>query len=281
MMQTFVKCILVGAIAIPVLGADKNPPPPKVPKLDIRFMHKGFKTDPENFVVVCNSAAMTVARFFPKRKFDPILILKADHRYPVKLDLRGPKGESRVMLAVGNGWAWSQIAYQFSHEFTHILINEGRPRSGPNHWINEAFCEAVSYHAIRQMSKEWATHPPYPNWRDFAKHHGTYADNLTRKEKARPEDMEFKAWFQKNEKVLRLGKRYPKYQLYKFVSYQFYQVIKEDPSQLAAIGLLNNGLQDSGVGTKEYLARWKTVLPALHKPFADKIARVFGYTLPK
>ena len=280
-MNHLIKTILISLIAFTGFSADKVLPPPKVPKLDIRFLHKGFKTDPENFVVVCNSAAMTVARFFPKRKFKPILILKADNGYPVKLDRRGPNGESQVMLSIGNGWAWSQIAYQFSHEFTHILINEDRPRSGPNHWINEAFCEAVSYHAIRQMSKEWTAHPPYPNWRSFAKHHGTYVDNLTKKEKARPDGMEFKVWFKENENALRLGKRYPKYNLYKFVSYQFYQIIKKDPSQLAAIIHLNDGLQNPGMSTRNYLARWKSALPAGHKAFADQIAAVFGISLPK
>ena len=92
--------------------------------------------------------------------------------------------------------------------------------------------------------------------------------------------MEFTAWFRKNEKALRLGKRYPKYDLYKYPAYQFYQIIKEDPKQLEALAFLNFGLRNSGISTRQYLARWKTVLPARHKPFADKIGAVFGYSLP-
>ena len=272
--------LLYGILSLPLAGAN-NPPPPKVPKLDIRLVHQGYKTNPENFVVVCNSAAMAIARYYPKRTFKPILIPKADNGFPVKLDQQGPKGESQVMLSISDGYVWNQIAYQFAHEFTHILINEAQPRAGPNHWINEAFCEVASYQALKQMAKEWESHPPYSNWKGYAKHHSSYADKYLGKEKARPEDMDFKVWFKKNEAALRLGKRHPKYGLYKYPAYQFYQIIKEDPSQLGALAYLNYGLTHSGISTKEYLARWKYVLPPGHKPFADKVAGVFGYSLSK
>ncbi len=272
--------LLYGILSLPLAGAN-NPPPPKVPKLDIRLVHQGYKTNPENFVVVCNSAAMAIARYYPKRTFKPILIPKADNGFPVKLDQQGPKGESQVMLSISDGYVWNQIAYQFAHEFTHILINEGQPGAGPNHWINEAFCEVASYQALKQMAKEWESHPPYSNWKGYAKHHSSYADKYLGKEKARPEDMDFKVWFKKNEAALRLGKRHPKYGLYKYPAYQFYQIIKEDPSQLGALAYLNYGLTHSGISTKEYLARWKYVLPPGHKPFADKVAGVFGYSLSK
>ena len=273
--------LLFCLLSIPLFGADKNPPPPTEPKLDIRLTHKGFKTDPENFVVVCNSAAMAIARYYPNRAFKPILIPKADNGFPVNLDQRGPKGESQIMLSISDGWGWAQIAYQFSHEFTHILVNEGQPGAGPNHWINEAFCEAVSYQALKQMAKDWASHPPYPNWKGYAKHHSSYADKYLGKDKVKPEGMEFKVWFKKNEEALRLGKRYPKYGLYKNVSYHFYQIIKEDPAQLGAIAFLNVGLRNPGISTHQYLARWKTVLPAKHKRFADQVAAAFDYSLPK
>ena len=272
--------LLYGILSLALAGAN-NPPPPKVPKLDIRLVHQGYKTNPENFVVVCNSAAMAIARYYPKRTFKPILIPKADNGFPVKLDQQGPKGESQVMLSISDGYVWNQIAYQFAHEFTHILINEGQPGAGPNHWINEAFCEVASYQALKQMAKEWESHPPYSNWKGYAKHHSSYADKYLGKEKARPEDMDFKVWFKKNEAALRLGKRHPKYGLYKYPAYQFYQIIKEDPSQLGALAYLNYGLTHSGISTKEYLARWKYVLPPVHKPFADKVAGVFGYSLSK
>ena len=254
-------------------------PPPNVPKLDIRFTQKGFRTVPENFVAVCNSAAMAIARHYPERKFKPILIPKANHGYPVQLDRKGPNGESRIMLSVSDGWGWAQIAFQFSHEFTHIVINQDQPSAGPNHWINEAFCEAASYHAIMVMAKEWRTHPPYPNWKGYAKHLDSYAGNYLKKENAKPEGMEFIPWLRKHEKALRLGKRYPNREVYKYVSYQLYGLIERNPKHLAAIGLLNTGLKDQALTTRQYLARWKKVLPSTHKPFADQTAALLGYPL--
>ena len=254
-------------------------PPPNVPKLDIRFTQKGFRTVPENFVAVCNSAAMAIARHYPDRKFKPILIPKANHGYPVQLDRKGPNGESRIMLSVSDGWGWAQIAFQFSHEFTHIVINQDQPSAGPNHWINEAFCEAASYHAIMVMAKEWRTHPPYPNWKGYAKHLDSYAGNYLKKENAKPEGMEFIPWLRKHEKALRLGKRYPNREVYKYVSYQLYGLIERNPKHLAAIGLLNTGLKDQALTTRQYLARWKKVLPSTHKPFADQTAALLGYPL--
>ena len=79
--------------------------------------------------------------------------------------------------------------------------------------------------------------------------------------KAKPEGMEFAAWFEKNEKALRLGKRHPKYDLYKYVAYQFYQVIQKDPNQLNALVYLNEGLESQALSTRDYLSRWKGALP--------------------
>ena len=265
--------------ADPLPEPKPNSKPPTIPKLDIRLTQKGFKTDPENFMVVCNSAAMAIARHYPKYPFKPILIPKADNRFPVMLDQRGPKGESQIMLSIGDGWGWAQIAFQFSHEFTHIIINQNQPGAGPNHWINEAFCEAASYHAIKIMAEEWKTHPPYPNWKGYAKHLNSYAKNYLGKERAQPEGMNFIPWLKKNEHALRLGKRYPNREIYKYVSYQFYQLIEKDPKHLGSLGYLNAGLKNSGLSTQQYLTHWKMVLPDVYKPFADQVAGIFGYRL--
>ena len=116
--------LFIHLLALPLANAA----PPTVPKLDIRLTQKDYKTVPENFEAVCRSAAMGLARFFPKRTFKPIRIEKANHQYPVKLDRRGANGETLIMLSVNDGFGWAQIAYQFSHEFTHVVINHDRPR---------------------------------------------------------------------------------------------------------------------------------------------------------
>ena len=91
--------------------------------------------------------------------------------------------------------------------------------------------------------------------------------------------MEFAAWFEKNETALRLGKRHPKYDLYKYVAYQFYQVIQKDPNQLVALVYLNEGLESQALSTRDYLSRWKGALPREHWSFADQISSLLGVTL--
>ena len=269
------------ALLLTVTLAHTAAPPPKIPALDIRFTQKGYKTNPENFAVVCKSAAMALARHYPQHRFPAIRIIKANNGFPVKLDQRGSNGEAQIMVSLSNGFEWNRLAYQFAHEFTHVLVNHDQPSAGPNHWLNEAFCEAVSYHALKVMAREWATHPPYRNWRSYAKHHASYADNyLKPAEKEKPDGQPFPQWFQKNENALRLGKRYPKYGLYKYVSYQLYKLIKQDPQLLGALGHLNFGLKNPAITTRQYLARWKTVLPASKKKYADQVATIFGYRLP-
>jgi hypothetical protein len=41
------------------------------------------------------------------------------------------------------------------------------------------------------------------------------------------------------------------------------------------------GLKNPAISTQQYLARWKAVLPVAQKLFADRVALVFRYSLPK
>ena len=36
---------------------------------------------------------------------------------------------------------WSKFAYQFAHEFCHVLSGHDRLRDNPNNWFHEAICE--------------------------------------------------------------------------------------------------------------------------------------------
>ena len=51
---------------------------------------------------------------------------------------------------------WSQLAYQFSHEFCHVLSNYERLRDNPNNWFHEALCELASVFTLRRMAERLA-----------------------------------------------------------------------------------------------------------------------------
>ena len=55
-------------------------------------------------------------------------------------------------------------AYQFAHEFCHILCNFDDDWKG-NNWFEETMCETSSLFVLRRLSKEWEERPPYPAWK--------------------------------------------------------------------------------------------------------------------
>ena len=77
---------------------------------------------------------------------------------------------------------WSKFAYQFSHEFCHVLSNYERLGDGPNNWFHEALCELASVFTLRRMAERWPILPPYPNWADYASALYDYADDLLENE---------------------------------------------------------------------------------------------------
>lgn len=55
---------------------------------------------------------------------------------------------------------WSQFAYQFGHEFCHILSGHDRLRSNPNNWFHESLCELASLFVLRRMAERWPFDAP-------------------------------------------------------------------------------------------------------------------------
>ena len=104
---------------------------------------------------------------------------------------------------------WAQYAFQFAHEFCHALIGHSsnwRKRNlrqaGPNFWLEECLCEVASLFSLRAMSETWRSKPPYPNWKDYAEHLKSYADE--RIEKTRQTYRQpFPSWFAETENDLR------------------------------------------------------------------------------
>ena len=47
---------------------------------------------------------------------------------------------------------WSQFAYQFGHEFRHVLSGHDRLRCNPDNWFHESLCELSSFFVLRRMA---------------------------------------------------------------------------------------------------------------------------------
>ena len=98
---------------------------------------------------------------------------------------------------------WSQFAYQFGHEFCHVLMGTDRLRDNPNNWFHESICELSSFFVLRRMAERWLSDPPYPNWSGYAASLAAYAESTAAKfRKVAPTDS-FSAWLSTNEDRMR------------------------------------------------------------------------------
>ena len=101
---------------------------------------------------------------------------------------------------------WCQYAYQFAHEFCHVMINPMTERRGPNAWVEETLCELASVFVLRRMAEEWKSQPPRGHRSGFAPNFATYAqDHLSDPQRSMPVGVELPKWVSDNEPALRSG----------------------------------------------------------------------------
>ena len=165
---------------------------------------------------------------------------------------------------------WSKFAYQFSHEFTHILSEYENLRENPNQWFHESLCELASVFAIRQMETHWRTCPPYPNWIDYSESLAEYAKELiSRRERQLPEDMAMSTWLASEEESLRTDP----YQRDKngVVSYSLLPLFESEPTGWNAIRHLPNS---SGM-LSDYLRDWQSQVEPIDYPFLSRLIQLF------
>lgn len=222
-----------------------------------------------NIEAVCRSVARELVEVFPKRKLDAIVIDRS-RTVPITLFKTSAKGERQVNLNV-SGTYWCQFAYQFGHEMGHILCNY-RNAKNPNLWFEESLCETASLFAIRRMATTWKTRPPYPVWKDYARHLGEYAEDYIRtQEKLSRETLP--AWFVRNEPALRKIER-PK--IHAIAAHILLPMLEKEPKHWKALNMLNQFDASKELTFAEYLADWHGRVPDEHKPFVADIAKAFG-----
>ena len=265
---------LAAAIAVASAYAG-GVPGPSPGKLAIRpAQTKQWEASLADVEKVLASAAGELWRFFPERDLPPILVEPKGG--PITLFQRGPNGEYQIRLGTG-GLLWSQYAYQFAHEFCHVLCNY-REGDMANKWFEEALCELASIFAIRAMAKSWQTHPPYPNWRDFAKHHQSYADDLV-KQGQLPQGATLPEWLKQNlpELAQNAGVRDKN----RIVSVALLPLFEKAPEHWEAVLWLNAADTGARRSFPVFLADWQAQAPRRHKPFIREVAQLLGISLPE
>jgi len=253
--------------------------PPKSDKpqsLQISIIPGGWGDGPpENILAVCRSAANELWQHFPGRTIEPITIRQDSKQGPMVIFGTGKDGERRVLLNTKDTF-WSQYAFQFGHEFCHILCNY-READTANLWFEETLCETASLFVLRRMAETWKTRPPYSNWKDYSTSLSKYAEDRL-KNTASLEDMTLAKWFQKNEWSLRRsGVQREKNQV---VAAALLPLFEKNPKHWQAVQYLNQWDKSKTLSFAEYLKDWHQRVPREHQPFVVEVGKLFDISVP-
>jgi cyanophycinase len=227
--------------------------------------------DVDDVAAVCRSAASEFARLIPDRDPAPITVRYRVKGPPMVVFGKGEGGERRVLLDTRDR-AWSQLAYQFAHEYCHIQCNY-REANSANLWFEESLCETASLFALKRMATTWQTNPPYGNWKSYAPSLGQYAADRVKGTESRG-GLSLAQWLARNEAALRAnatdrGKN-------QVVAAELLPLFEKHPESWGAVRYLNRWEPTTRSLTfAEYLRDWHERVPAEHKSFVEEVARMF------
>jgi hypothetical protein len=190
---------------------------------------------------------------------------------PIVLHRRGPGGEFLVKLDYEDTY-WSQLTYQFAHEFTHVLCG-AKPVEHRHKWFEESLCEAASLFVLRRSAETWKTKPPIAGEEGFAPSHLSYAAKRLEKA-ALPAGTTLAAWYGANREALEAGAEDRPRQ--NVVAAALLPLLEAEPSGWDAVRRLNDAPPGAGATFADVLAAWRRACPERHRPFVDRVAAAFG-----
>ncbi len=258
------------------IPAASAPAPASHPLPPIRIQAKEFNASEADIRAVCASAASQLWAHVGEAKVEPLLIVRG-HQGPIALFQRNRQGEIVIRLDTGNTY-WCQYAYQFAHEFCHVLTGL-RPVDRRYMWLDESLCETASIFAIRAMARQWADKPPYPNWRDFRDSLRSYADDVIAKHAKVYEVYEKGLPGYIRSHQAELEKDPCNRSLNGAIAVVLLRLLEDEPASWESIRYLHAKPPAVGAPFVEYLRNWRQAVPDRHKAFVDRLARLLGQEL--
>jgi len=237
---------------------------------DILVVRDGWGGERETVRKVLESATVALWNHFPDTKLPPIIVYPSGG--PIMLFQRGPNDELFVHLNTSETY-WSQYAFQFSHEFCHIMSGGDNDPHGQG-WFEEAICETAALYTLREMHDQWRKDPPYENWRAYANFFDEYA-GARLASASRRQNKPFRDWFADNASVLRDTKPWRR-DLFLVVAVQLLELFEARPQHWASIAYLNTAQPMSAQTFKQYLQDWHDNSPARHREFIMQVSDTFG-----
>lgn len=227
---------------------------------------------------VLYATADELLKYFPDRRLHPIIV-EHDEAGPITLYRRGPHKEYIVRLNV-EGKNWAQLAYQFSHELTHVLARGESLKANqhPNKWFEEALCVTASLFTLRRMAVTRSRVPPFPGWEEYAPFLGRYAEHhLGKPGRQLPPGVTLAKWYKENADNLRnRGERTADARTKQYViASQLLPIFELHPDLWESVSYLNIGGPNRSYSFEEYLNRWHANSPEKQKRIIREIIDMF------
>jgi len=183
--------------------------------------------------------------------------------------LSARKPEAAVIYVVTGAAAWSQLAYQFGHEFGHVLANSWQPGSEPalpSQWIEETVAEAFALGTLGRIASRWRARPPFRGTNGYGTAMADYLANVRRQyeEKSAPTDA-IEAWVKANPvDPAPMAAGTAKWSPGLIVMIQ--KLFAATPAAMADITALNQWPERSRLPAPAYLDRWRDACGRLGTP---------------
>jgi hypothetical protein len=220
---------------------------------------------------VCESAAATLMTHLPDDNFAPIMVHR-NKSGPITLYRRGQGNEYIVQLDTSDR-AWAQLAFQFSHEFCHVICNY-RDVTNQQLWFEETLCECASLYALRQMAIQWKTNAPYANWKSYATSLGDYADDRMAAYERKDSVAQF---YRANQKEL--VENGTNRDLNTYLAIKLLPLFEDTPTAWQALRYINLGPAEQNASFQSYLQGWHDRSPTKHRAFIRRVATKFDLQL--
>lgn len=225
----------------------------------------------KDLLKVLSSASNSIWKHCPDIALPPIQVTNSE-KSPISLFKRAENGDLQVKLTSKNRF-WAQHAYQFAHEVGHCICRFKKADKA-NLWFEESICETASLFALRAMSEEWKTAPPYPHWKNYSKALYDYSEKLLVDPKRNlPKGKTLSIWFKENRD--HLEKNSTDRMMNAVVAKKLLFMLEKDPKQWQAFFWINKERTDKKVSFESYLNNWQKSVVDKHKPFVEKVKKLF------
>jgi hypothetical protein len=211
--------------------------------------------------------------------YGPAPALQIRHRFGgPKIDYdRNADGWIVVYLSARDD-RWYQYAYQFAHEYCHVLARYDRKQRGgdivrENQWFEETLCETASLYAVHHLAVDWSATAD-PQLGAAALQLAQYRKQLAAEPHRRLDPgTTFVEWFARNQERLRQDPYLR--ELNELVAMQLLPLFERHPELWRALEYLNAQTPIPDQAFTAFLSAWEAASPMAARPLIAEIRSLF------